>query len=409
MYPQIPLEESRILSSPNSFKLACFGFNAQGGCSITEAPGGVYPTWEEQVRIAQLSEAANLEALLPGARWAGFGGATNFQGRSFETFAWAAGLAAITSKIQVFSTFHVPTAHPVRVAKTIATIDHISRGRFGVNIVAGWNAHEIGMFGAEQREHDDRYEYAEDFFRVVNELLSREGYFDIDNAHFQISGAYSEPKAIQTPRPVYMAAGMSPRGRDFAAQFADISFIPPIDMSTVADLVADTKRRAREDYGREILVFSQSPIVCADTEQEARDYMHHYVDERGDFVAARNLLSTLFGATIDQHGFENAPLPEGDKDNPMLRAMVAGHGGAALVGSPDQVVEGFKALADAGFDGAAVSWLDYEEGLQRFDRDIRPLMIQAGLRVDEPVPASARLPAAGGPAAAMSMGAGGAA
>jgi FMNH2-dependent dimethyl sulfone monooxygenase len=397
MYPQIPLEESRILSSPNSFKLACFGFNAQGGCSITEAPGGVYPTWDEQVRIAQLSEAANLEALLPGARWAGFGGSTDFQGRSFETFAWAAGLAAITSKIQVFSTYHVPTAHPVRVAKTIATIDHISRGRFGVNIVAGWNAHEIGMFGAEQREHDDRYEFADDFFTTVNELLTREGYFDVDNANFKISGAFSEPKPIQSPRPVYMAAGMSPRGRDFAAKFADISFLPPRDLDTVAELVADTKRRARE-IGREILVFSQTPIVCADSEQEAKDYLHHYVDEKGDFVAARNLLSTLFGATIDQHGFENAPLAEGDKDNPFLRAMVTGHGGAALVGTPDQVVEGFRKLSEAGFDGAAISWLDYEEGLARFQKDILPRMIDAGLRVDEPVPMSAQLPAAAVPA-----------
>jgi FMNH2-dependent dimethyl sulfone monooxygenase len=408
MYPQIPLDQSRLLGSPNPFKLACFGFNGQGGCSITEAPGGVYPTWEEQVRIAQLAEAANLEALLPGARWAGFGGTTNFQGRSFETFAWAAGLAAITSKIQVFCTYHVPTAHPVRVAKTIATIDHISRGRFGVNIVAGWNAHEIGMFGAEQREHDDRYGYAEDFFTVVNDLLTREGYFDVDSTYFQIKGAYSEPKPIQTPRPVYMAAGMSPRGRDFAARFADISFIPPMDMSTVGELVADTKRRAREDHGREILVFSQTPIVCADTEKEAQDYLHYYVDEQGDFVAARNLLSTLFGATIDQHGFENKPLPEGEKANPMLRSMVAGHGGKALVGTPEQIVEGFAELTAAGFDGAAVSWVNYEDGLKQFNSDVLPLMIQAGLRVQEPVPTPAQLPGAGTEVTASAVGAGGA-
>jgi FMNH2-dependent dimethyl sulfone monooxygenase len=163
-------------------------------------------------------------------------------------------------------------------------------------------------------------------------------------------------------------------------------------MSTVADLVADTKRRAREDFGREILVFSQTPLVCADTEREAQEYLRYYVDERGDFVAARNLLSTLFGATIDQHGFENEPLPEGEKANPMLRAMVAGHGGAPLVGAPEQIVEGFMRLAEAGFDGAAISWLDYEDGLQRLRRDVLPLMIGAGLRVQEPIPIPAQLP-----------------
>jgi FMNH2-dependent dimethyl sulfone monooxygenase len=179
-------------------------------------------------------------------------------------------------------------------------------------------------------------------------------------------------------------------------------------MSTVADLVADTKRRAREDHGREILVFSQTPIVCADTEKEAQDYLRYYVDERGDFVAGRNLLSTLFGATIDQHGFENKPLAEGDRDNPMLRAMVAGHGGKALVGTPEQVVEGFAELTEAGFDGAAISWVNYEDGLQQFNSDVLPLMIQAGLRVEEPVPTPAQLPGVGGQTAAAPVGAGGA-
>ena len=59
----------------------------------------------------------------------------------------------MTRQSAIFATFHVPTVHPVRAAKEVATIDHISRGRFGLNIVAGWNYKEIGMFGIEQREH----------------------------------------------------------------------------------------------------------------------------------------------------------------------------------------------------------------------------------------------------------------
>src|SRR4051794_7673614 len=126
-----------LLHSRNPFKLAVFGFNVSGGCSMTSAEGTIEVVWQESVRIAQLAERAGFDALIPVARWKGYGGETNFNDRCFETLTWAAGLAALTSRIQIFATVHIPTVHPVRAAKEAATIDHISDGRFGLNIVAG--------------------------------------------------------------------------------------------------------------------------------------------------------------------------------------------------------------------------------------------------------------------------------
>jgi FMNH2-dependent dimethyl sulfone monooxygenase len=394
MYSTIPVGQSRLLSSPNSFKLLVFGSNSQAGTTITGAPGTVYPTWDEQVTIAQLAESANFEALLSGARWMGYGGKTNYQGRTLETFPWAAGLAALTSRIQIFATYHVPTAHPVRIAKTVATIDQIARGRFGLNVVAGWNAHEIELFGSAQREHDLRYEYAADFLDVVNRLLASDGRtFDIDNDHFHIKGAYSEPGPVQTPRPVYMAAGLSPTGRDFAARYADVSFIPGEDPEKAAPIVADTRRRAA-GYGREILAFGHSTIVCADTEKEAQDYYRYFVDEMGDFEAARNLMSTLFGATLDESGQARTFEPP----RAMMRNFI---GGNAIIGTPEQIVEAFLARSRAGLDGCAVSWVNYADGLAQFREQILPLMIQAGLRVEEDEPAAAVLPGTSGSGVAV--------
>jgi dimethylsulfone monooxygenase len=146
-----------IASSPNRLKLGVFGLNVSGGCAMTSAADTLKIEWQESVRIARAAEAAGIEALVPVARWRGFGGATNFNHRSFETLTWAAGLAAATERIGIFATVHTPTVHPVRAAKEIATIDHISGGRFALNIVAGWNEPEIRMFGVSQREHDQRY------------------------------------------------------------------------------------------------------------------------------------------------------------------------------------------------------------------------------------------------------------
>lgn len=376
-----PLRESRIFSSPNRFKLATFGFNSQGGVTITSAPGTPDTDWGQQVRIAQLSDAADIEAIIPGARWMGFGGKTNFQGRSYETMTWASGLAALTRKTQVFATVHFTTVHPVRLAKMIATADHISGGRLGINWVAGWNTEEISMFGGTQREHDERYEYAEEYLALLNQLLDRDGSFDFHGRYFDLERLFSEPKPIQAPRPIYMAAGLSPRGRQFAGQEADINFVPARGpMTDVAALVADTKSKAKEK-GREIMVFGQSVVVCRDSEAEAKDYYDWYVNEMGDFEAAENLVRGLFGNTINEHG-QQREMPE-HIHKAILRSCVGAHGGNALVGTPTQVVEAFARMADTGVDGSTISWLNFEEGLVQFREKILPLMIEAGLRTDE--------------------------
>jgi hypothetical protein len=118
----------------------------------------------------------------------------------------------------------------VRAAKEVATIDHISGGRFCLNLVAGWNEKEIAMFGAPQRDHDDRYAVAEDWITLCKELWTREGEFDHDGPFFKVPGAYSEPKPVQRGGPVLMSAGNSPRGQHFAARHTDLNFVVARDV-----------------------------------------------------------------------------------------------------------------------------------------------------------------------------------
>jgi alkanesulfonate monooxygenase SsuD/methylene tetrahydromethanopterin reductase-like flavin-dependent oxidoreductase (luciferase family) len=281
-----------IAGSPNRLKLGVFGLNVSSGCAMSSAPDTLKIEWDESVRIARAAEAAGIEALVPVARWRGFGGATNFNHRCFETLTWAAGLAAATERIGIFATVHVPTVHPVRAAKEIATIDHISRGRFALNIVAGWNEPEIRMFGVSQREHDQRYAYADEFTTLLKRLWTENG-FDFSGDFFKVPGAYSEPKPVQRPWPLIMSAGNSPAGRDFAARHADLNFALGPDLTTLAATCADIKRLARERHGRGLSVFTMGYVVCRETEREALRYRDYYVKEKGDFAAAHNLLETL--------------------------------------------------------------------------------------------------------------------
>ncbi|WP_375388699.1 LLM class flavin-dependent oxidoreductase [uncultured Amnibacterium sp.] len=381
----LPKEQNRLLSSPNPLKLVTFGFNSSGGQTVTTAEGTPTGEWSQNLRIARASDAANFEGVLPGARWAGFGGPSDFQARSLESFAWAAGVAAVTTRTAVFSTFHVPTAHPVRVAKTIATIDEIAQGRFGLNIVAGWSADEIGMFGTPQREHDNRYEFADEFFEALEALFTTKGYFDFDGPEFfTIKKAFSEPKPVQTPHPVYMSAAVSPRGREFAARWSDISFQNIRDFAAQKPQIEQTKANAREQYGRELQVAASVIIVCADTEQEAKDYFHYYVEEKGDREAAERLVRTLFPEVRDPQG--NVRKMPDEMMGFIVKGMIAGHGAVPLIGTPEQIVEGMVKVADAGIDICTLGWVDFEAGISQYVAQIHPLMVQAGLRVDEEPP-----------------------
>ena len=358
-----------MLGGRNRFKLGVFGLNVSGGFSCTAAKGRLKGgDWSEVKRLALQAEAAGFDALIPIARWKGFGGATDWNDLCFETFTWAAGLAAITERIQVFATVHVPTVHPVRAAKEAVTVDHISGGRFGLNLVAGWNAGENRMFGEPERSHDERYLVADEFATLLKRLWTEDN-FDFDGDYYQVPAAHSAPRPIQRPYPTLMGAGGSPAGSDFAARHADIQFLNLQTLDGAADIVGGIKRNARDKYGRDIKVMTCVYVICRETEQEARDYFNYVARETGDMEAAANMVNALAPTTSS---FQI--LPE------ILEHVCAGFGAIPLIGTPEQIVATIQTLVDCGLDGATVSWVDYAEGIEQYERMLLPLLRKAGLR-----------------------------
>ena len=92
------------LFNDRKLKLGTFCTNLSGGCAITTMPGTLEITWPNTVRLAQIADQMEFEALVPVGRWKGFGGETNFNGAGFECFSWAAGMAASTKYPAVFAT-----------------------------------------------------------------------------------------------------------------------------------------------------------------------------------------------------------------------------------------------------------------------------------------------------------------
>ena len=360
-----------IIRGGNSLKLAIFGVNVSHGCAVSSAPGHIKVSWDESVRIARLADKAGLEAIIPVARWKGFGGDTNFNHRCFETYTWAAGLAQATKNIFVFATSHVPTIHPVLAAKQSATIDHISNGRFGLNIVAGWNEAEINMFGNRQKEHDERYQVATEWLDLIKQLWSRSGYFDFDGKYFHCPQAYSEPKPIQQPRPFIVSAGVSPAGRKFAAQNADMNFLLAPSLEVGAQILREVKAMARNKFGREIQVWGMAALTHGESQKEAEKYYKYYVDQMGDWKGAEKAMNAIVP--------NSETFPE-EFRNEMTRTLVAGYGAFPVVGTSEKIAESLLEMSSIGFDGITLSWVNYEEGLPRFVEEVLPLLEQAGVR-----------------------------
>jgi dimethylsulfone monooxygenase len=368
--------ESNPAFSTRRLKLGTFQTNLDSGCVMSDLDGRLDITWPGTVALAKLADEMEFEAIVPVARWQGFGGATNPQGPGFETYTWAAGLAASTAKAGIFSTSHVSLNHPIVAAKQSTVIDHISNGRYALNIVTGWNQPEIDMFGAPMLPHAERYACSEEWIEIVRRLWTEDETFDFEGKYYKIAKGYLQPKPIQQPYPAIMNAGSSERGRHFAAKHCDLVYTIVRGGGNLAEYKAHIDgyhRLARDEYAREVRVWTLVNIVQGETEQEARDFYDYYVHQKGDWAAAKNVVDTF----MLEANARNIP-PERVK--PMQEMFIAGWGGYQLVGTKDQVVDGLAMLSRAGLDGVLLCWPRFEQGMREFRDVTYPLLKQAGLR-----------------------------
>lgn len=369
-----PRAATNPLFGDNKLKLGLFGLNGIG-ISMTNVPEAPNARWSESVAVSKLADAAGFEANVPYARWRGYHpeDPTHRSGLAMDPYTWAAATSQATERGGVFATSHVPTIHPIAAAKQCATIDQISGGRFGLNVVAGWNKPELDMFGAAMREHDDRYDQAAEWIEIVRRLWSEDDEFDYEGRYYQINKAVSFPKPLQRPFPPIMNAGGSDRGRLFAAKYADMAFVivKSEDPEAIRAEVDLYRRTAREEFGRDIQVWTYAYVVQRDTEAEARDYLKHYAVDHGDDRA--------LDGWMELQGMHTKLMPKDVMEQLRFR-FKAGNGGFELVGTPDQITTRLEMLSSAGIDGVLLGWVGFEDGMRRWIDGVSPLLVQAGLR-----------------------------
>ena len=367
-----PNDVVNAMREENGFKLGVFAYTYEGGNAITTVPEKWPARWPDIAKMIVAADKGGLDFLLPAARWKGIPGAVNNRLWSFETLTHAASAAAITKRIGVFATVHTPIIHPIIAAKCMATVDHVSNGRAGINIVCGWNQADFDMFGIDVLPHAERYVQGSEWYEIWSRLMSGAGEpFDFSGTHFEGKAIAGMPGSIQSPRPIVFSAAYSPAGRDFAVRNADYLLTVLETLETGKAEIADMRdRSSRAGRNKSPGSIAVAYVVCRETRREAEEFHQYYAIDNADHAGVDYYVNTRKSQSA---------LPEAVYKE--LRARLAGgNAGYPLIGSPEDVADGIKGLHGAGFDGAALIFLNYGDELPFFIERVLPLLDQAGIR-----------------------------
>jgi FMN-dependent oxidoreductase (nitrilotriacetate monooxygenase family) len=285
----------------NAFDMACVGHIQQGMWQHPRDLSTRYDTLGYWTELAQLLERGLFDGLFLAdvlGVYDVYGGSAEVALREavqiplLDPMLLVPAMAGVTRELGFGVTVNLAYEHPFLFARRMATLDQITGGRIGWNIVTGYldsAARAMGLSG--QMAHDDRYDLAEEFMQVVYQLWERS--WD-DDAVRPEAGRFVDPSRARrvrhegkqyrmdamalvapTPQrtPVLYQAGASERGRAFAAKHAECVFLNGSSKKNVARLVADLRARAA---GRRLCIFVGATLVIGRTEAEARDLLAEY-------------------------------------------------------------------------------------------------------------------------------------
>ncbi|MEM8971498.1 MAG: LLM class flavin-dependent oxidoreductase [Pseudomonadota bacterium] len=363
------------VASQNKLMLGLFLPLQSGAWSPSLAPRETSWTFDYNAQCALQAEALGFDLVFGLAQWmgkGGYGGEMAFREQSTDAMMVCAGLAGLTKRLILISTVHVLYGwHPLHIAKLGASIDSMSHGRWGLNVVTGYKQSEFEMFGMAPIEHDLRYDMADEFTTLMKRLWIENAGVTVDGKFWQTKDAFVAPKPVNG-RPLLVNAASSPAGLDYATNHSDLIFITSpagADLDKACESLPAHNKKIKDlarSKGREIKTIINPHIICRETEAEAWA-QHQAILDHQDPVAADNFYATFAGG--DQSSW---------RGNTREHWVIGGN--VHIVGSPEQVVEALQRLSDAGCDGVQVNFYDFLPDLDFFGRRVLPLMIEAGLR-----------------------------
>jgi pyrimidine oxygenase len=331
-----------------------------GGWIMSERSPRPENIYEYNRDAARLAEQHGLDFIMSMAKWRGYGGSTEHWGRSLESMTMMAALAEATSRVKVWATVHTICFHPALTAKIFATLDQVSGGRAGMNIVVGAYTDEFRQMGLwpEHLQHDDRYRYTAEWITVVSRLWSEDS-IDFDGEFFHLADCRSQPHPMV--RPTLICAGSSPVGIDFTTTHCDGAFVGAPDHETLR-ATSDKVHDLAASKGRTTKTYAMMTVVMDETDAKAARRVAWY-EETADLVAIENLTRTYSSiATVNAKEARQASTNRGFQTE-------------RIIGSPDTVAEQLEELSDAtGVDGLMLIFPNFRDDLDAFGEAVMPML-----------------------------------
>jgi len=294
-----------------------------------------------------------------------------------DSTAFAAAMAPLTSTIRMLLAVRVGEAWPPQLARQLATLDRMMNGRLNVNIISS-------EMPGETMGSAPRYNRTVELMMILKTLLNGQG-LDHDGEFWKLKLDPPRVTTVSGKCPPLYFGGLSPDARDAAAKAADVYLMWPDTMPAVREIIADMTKRAAA-YGRTLKFGYRCHVIVRETEAEARAYASRLLSkldaETGDAIRAKSLDSQSVGVQRQAQLREAAGDEGFVEDNLWTGIGRARSGcGAAIVGTPDQVLAKIRAYQAEGIEAFILSGYPHAAECDLFARHVLPKLEHGALAI----------------------------
>ncbi|HQT80220.1 MAG TPA: pyrimidine utilization protein A [Rhodopila sp.] len=348
-------------------KIGVFIPIGNNGWLISENSPQYWPSFKMNKQVTLTAERHGLDFVLSMIKLRGFGGKTEFWDHNLDSFTLMSGLAAVTSRIKIFATCPTLAIPPAIAARMAATIDSVSNGRFGMNLITGWQKPEYSQMGIwpgdEYFAH--RYEYLSEYIRIMRDLWET-GRSDFKGRFFQMDDCRLSPRPQADMK--IICAGQSDAGMAFTAEYADYNFCFGKGVNTpVAFAPTVQKLRAATAWtGRNVQAYALFMIIADETDAAARAKWELY-------KAGTDREATAW--LVQQSEIDTASGGDTNVRQMADPTSIVNINMGTLVGSYETVARMLDEIDTVeGCEGVLLTFDDFLKGTEDFGTRIQPLM-----------------------------------
>lgn len=334
---------------------------ANGGWILSKNAPALDGSYDYNLKAARLAEDIGLDFIMAMAKYRGYGGETQHWRSSLDSPMMMAGLAQATNRVKVWATVHTILQNPAVTAKMMATLDQISHGRAGLNVVTGAYRGEFAQMGAwpEGVDHDERYVLATEWIQAIKALWTHET-VTFEGKYFTLDDCMSDPKP-STP-PFLVCAGTSKVGIEFTANEMDALFLSGGDVDELAAASAKAKAGAAA-LGAKIRTYSMMTVVFGETDAAAEETAAHF--RAGLDEGALHGMMRAYGFLDSEIGKENAFTQKARS------TFMTPH----VLGTPETVIARLSEIFEkTSLDGLMLIFPDYLASLPIFGEHVLPVL-----------------------------------